>query len=493
MRTKASNDENLNETFNILDDTDTLYVNNSYTGNNVNGTLKYPFKTITSAINLANLANHNMTIYIMNGTYNEVNMTITNNITISAYNNDNITLDALKKGYIFGVENSTLNLINLTLINGTGKTITTDYTSSQYGGVIYSSGNISIVNSNLYNNHADYGAVIYSMGNVSIINSTLHDNYGNQKGSVFSESNIIIINSNFINNTAKINGGAIYTNNLTMNHSSIINCNSLNGGAIYFITSCNIVSSVLVNNNATNGKIIYSPNGVITADYNWWGNNTPFTTNNNLININNDFFTPNNWIIMNFSIIPTMQKVRENVVLNLSLNNLIDVNGEISNLNENNSLINRTVLITSSNLNFNQISKDFNNTTSINYVPNNFGDYIISAKIDNQILNSSLYVPDVPENLYVNRSYTGDTITGSLDYPFKNITDAVNFANYANHTVTIYLTEGVYNDLFLNINNNISISSYNNSNVTLDALKKGYIFYVNENETLTLINLNLIN
>mgnify|MGYP002728399710 FL=1 len=66
-----------------------------------NGSLLNPFKTILEAVDLANTADHLVTIYILAGTYEDINMTVTNNLTISSYNGAKVVLDANKKGYFF--------------------------------------------------------------------------------------------------------------------------------------------------------------------------------------------------------------------------------------------------------------------------------------------------------------------------------------------------------------------------------------------------------
>ena len=95
------------------------------------------------AINYSNLFNLNATIYIMEGTYYDVNMTVANNLTISAYEGANVILDGNKNGYIFYTNNSnnTFTIIGLTLMNCTG----CYYADESRGGAILSYTNLTII------------------------------------------------------------------------------------------------------------------------------------------------------------------------------------------------------------------------------------------------------------------------------------------------------------------------------------------------------------
>ena len=233
-----------------------------------NGSLLNPFKTILEAVDLANTADHLVTIYILAGTYEDINMTVTNNLTISSYNGAKVVLDANNKGYFFNSNNSsnTLTVNNLIFNNATGfygggfsKTMGGAINSEGYlnvyncefnnnragsnGGTIlsrngatlinstisngvadYNGGaicvyeNLSVVNCTFINNHAQYrGGAIKSFGNASIINSTFMDNIVKRKGEAgyggaisVTLGNLYIDNSIFLNNTAYYGGGAIY-------------------------------------------------------------------------------------------------------------------------------------------------------------------------------------------------------------------------------------------------------------------------------------------
>lgn len=431
----------------------------------------------------------------MNGVYNDVNMTITNNLTVSAYENSNVTLNALNKGFIFYCNDTenTVNIRGLIFVNGTGHLISNyQGDTNYYGGAIYTVSQLNLTNCKFINNTATkVGGAIFSnsqlnLTNCEFINNTLTSSggYGGAIG-IFGQSNITnILNSTFVNNTSLQFGGAVYSNakilninNSTFAHNSasnsggaiylenqitILNSTFLNNNAIYGGVLSNgnnvtVVSSVFINNSASdsagviNSKninmtycalinntapigqvIIYSKNdGSCIAEYNWWGNNTPFTDegliSNWYLNENYDVIYANeslsNWVIMNLTSNNNTLDVWDNILLTVSLNTLNSTTGDISNLPSNISLPGRLVSFTSNYGIFNPNNENFtNNITSI-YTATNTGSYDLSATVDNQVLSIPVTVNPKPEDIK-STTITNDELTTTV-----------------NGTVTVYIID----------------------------------------------------
>ncbi|WP_407420902.1 Ig-like domain repeat protein [Methanobrevibacter sp.] len=83
-----------------------------------------------------------------------------------------------------------------------------------------------------------------------------------------------------------------------------------------------------------------------------------------------------------------------------------------------------------------------------------------------------------------------DTNDGSQDNPLASVKRALNLANSNNET-QIYIFEGVYTEYDLEILSNVNIVGL--GNVTIDAQGKGRIFTIEDDTTVKLENLNLVN
>ncbi|KZX11155.1 beta strand repeat-containing protein [Methanobrevibacter curvatus] len=199
--------------------------------------------------------------------------------------------------------------------------IFTNNHAKYWGGAIDNYGNLTIIGSNFTNSSAyERGGAIYSRGDISIINDSVFtsnlvrtNNYESGKGgAIFNGANLSVIGSIFNNNSASSDGGAIYCwDILNVFCSTFINNNASFGGAIYKETGdINITGSTIINNsqgifvnspysvNISFNKIannyfnntlnnLFVSNGVVNADYNWWGNNSVngvnIVTNNHFI------------------------------------------------------------------------------------------------------------------------------------------------------------------------------------------------------------------
>ena len=249
----------LNSTFVIptfdLNDSNTLYVNGSFTGTNESGTKANPFKTLDNAFYYLNETVKN--IYIAKGSYvTSSNNYIDQNLSIIGEDSSNTILVSNGTSSLFTMYSSNcINFINLSFTRNR----TSSYPIIRISGESY----INIINSNFRNiltsnKHSKVtgGAISINNAHLNVYNSSFINNtayvdlettetgYG---GAIYAESSIIrIIDSKFINNSVSSNsnrhevfGGAI---SLDLGDMSIFNSqftgNYLNGtygtgGAIF--------------------------------------------------------------------------------------------------------------------------------------------------------------------------------------------------------------------------------------------------------------------
>ncbi len=261
-----------------------IFVNGNV-GTSGNGSLDSPLKTIAEAIDLANSAKHPVTVYILSGTYSDINMVISNNVTISNYEDSDVTLDANHNGWFFYSENSDnyLTLIGLTFVNG--EKITSNYAD---GGVIKSEGPLTVINCTFINNTARKGGAIHAENGLEVINSEFINNTakGSQGGAIYASGDTQLINDTFDNNVATGgSGGAVRVQgNLNVENSTFENNKAgskrtgdiTNGGAIsvtdssgsgYNPSTITVKNSEFTNNDAFNGGAISSGDNVnVTVD-----------------------------------------------------------------------------------------------------------------------------------------------------------------------------------------------------------------------------------
>ncbi|MBF0445693.1 MAG: DUF4347 domain-containing protein, partial [Magnetococcales bacterium] len=194
-----------------------------------------------------------------------------------------ITIDANDNSRHFYVNASEVDLIGLTIQNGTD--------NGGWGGSIFNTGTLRIIDSTLSNNSStSSAAVMYTTGDTTIIRSTFSNNDSNRNaGAIYHTGTLTIVDSTFSDNTAgataSSGGGAIYNSGGTLNlYSSTINDNSVangNGGAIYMKNGAvgNIFRSTLSNNYADDDAGgIYVEDGDLTVTsstiaYNYATNN----------------------------------------------------------------------------------------------------------------------------------------------------------------------------------------------------------------------------
>ena len=158
-------------------DSNTIYVNASYTGSEQHGTKLNPFKSIVDGFD--HLSTYGIeNIFIAKGTYNITNkLFVSKSINIIGEDSKNTIINGLNQTQLLymSVKNIVVNIINLTFTKGL----------NQKGGAIYIKNSyLNIINSIFKDNHAydissgpGEGGVIYNDGGfIKIYNSTFSNN-----------------------------------------------------------------------------------------------------------------------------------------------------------------------------------------------------------------------------------------------------------------------------------------------------------------------------
>lgn len=303
---------------------DNIYVNDSSGSDSNNGTSwEYAKKSISNAVGTVNV---NGTIYIANGHYSGVNNTniiIDKDMAIMGENKGETVIDGGFNSQILIINHVNITIYNLTLINGKS--------NESRGGAIFNDGNLSIDKCNFINNTAHLsGGAIFNNDICTVNDSTFTNNYAiSDCGSaIFNNGTCTVNDCIFSCNNAFLSGGAITNHfaNCKVSESIFTDNQASYGGAIYnyysdftlntsifknnkaeidggafgnrwgdsIITGCNfenntatnggalsnyngnsvLLYSRIVGNNASHGSEIFSSNGTVDAIDNWWGSNS---------------------------------------------------------------------------------------------------------------------------------------------------------------------------------------------------------------------------
>ena len=214
--------------FNISD-SNTIFVNASYTGSTQNGNQASPYNNIMSALSAFGLSSNTRgNIFIADGLYTINRRTIiSKNLNLIGQSSSNTIING--NGYQFLMITPAYGAAASPLINIFNLTITK--ASSYYGGAVYvNESAVNFVNTifrensaNEYSSYSTYpgsgGAIYNDKGFIRIYNSLFVNNtasgkYDSYAGAIFNDmGEMTILNSQFINNTVIGNyssGGAIY-------------------------------------------------------------------------------------------------------------------------------------------------------------------------------------------------------------------------------------------------------------------------------------------
>ncbi|GAA5818927.1 MAG: DUF11 domain-containing protein partial [Methanobrevibacter sp. CfCl-M3] len=310
----------------------------------------------------------------------------------------------------------------------------------------------------------------------NFINNTATATDYNGGGVHITSFNGIVSGCNFINNTAN-NGGGIYLMGGSNNVSgcSFINNKGSNGGGFMDqANNLNIVFNRFVNNTNNNGTMVN--NGVVNSggplvnfSSNWWGNNTPQSIPNGVMD---DYYQVelsanqtstrdlNNSSVNGFVPVPLGYRMCLNGLNNTgNISNLPDFNATIK-LNNNTGLFRsdiglfRVSPFMSPGDSFDVLAK-----SSWNDTINNPGNYTFSALVDNQQLNI---------NLAAERMNTSLSIVKTVNSTNVSVGDLVGYTiKVANNGINNISTPILVNDTLSNsleyVGSSASAGNYSHS------------------------------
>ena len=267
-------------------DLDVIYVSTNGSDESGNGTQENPLASVQMALNLNKALGGGKTIVVDEGIYNISNFNLLADVTIVGNKSKTVFRQTSGRDGMFKImEDVTINLINLTLIDG--YTTPTPYSLiTAYGEGV----KVNIDGCEFRNNTCLYGgAIAVSHGaSVYVDNSRFIDNRGILIQSAGGAINVIdgylrVANTEFINNTA-CDGGAIYVlggtadiiNSTFTNNTAIKTTLEIGGGgAIYTQSTTNIVNSTFIDNYADlHGGAICISGGITDITKSYFENNT---------------------------------------------------------------------------------------------------------------------------------------------------------------------------------------------------------------------------
>ena len=174
----------------------------------------------------------------------------------------NHTIDAREKVPIFYVRAEDVTIRNVNFINGF---------TDEYGGAIYNSGKLTVIESHFKNNLAgfeDYigcGGAIYNAGNLTVIESHFINNKSCSEydagggGAIYARASSVtnILKSTFENNSSQCDGGAIISDGeLTIRKSRFANNSSDYGGGVMMVSGILNMNGCEISHNSSPEEIV---------------------------------------------------------------------------------------------------------------------------------------------------------------------------------------------------------------------------------------------
>ena len=206
---------------------------------------------------------------IVNNSYFEDNFGLFNSVSLLSIDNSNFTNNSLS---ICNVEyGASLNIFNSNFKN------CTDYYQSSIKTNIFTisgQGAVTLVNTTFEDNYASGNSyIIYTDGNLNILNSIFENNSALRKGIVHAEKMINIIDSNFTNNHISSDFGIIdiicsgKKETIEAIEKNIENCSFINNSLVSYgaiklnnVVGLNITNCDFIDCSANNGSAIYLSN-----------------------------------------------------------------------------------------------------------------------------------------------------------------------------------------------------------------------------------------
>lgn len=449
------------------------------------------FKNAKSTMGSAILDDGNMTItdctFLSNSATGSSSGNIINNrkgtMTIK---NSKFSENVASRGVVASQSGTTLNIIGCEFSDNDMTSMSTTY------GMVYSASADTVIEDTVFrNNKAKSGGAIYATrasssttGTLDITNCIFDNNIANQGtgGAIFAgRTPTTIKDSTFTNNQAtngqyvKGQGGAIYqTMDDPKSQMTIDNCIFINntagdvGAAIYVNTdqgTFDIANSIIINKEGDDTYAIdkkEKATTVITADNNYWGNNT---------NVNFDL-SEDSEIILNVAVSPVGAQAGDQVTVTAKFSKDVPTGLEIGFTTDSGNL-DKTVAYNNDEISFKYTldEADKEITVLINGIPQ----FKVPVSIETL---------DV---IYVSPKGS-DSNNGDVETPVATIEHAIELAVKGQ----IVVLEGTYKVSDLGtISDDLNITG--NGTVIIDAQNSNRVLYVGSDANVVLKNLILIN
>ncbi len=430
------------------------------------GSYENPYLSIQKALDTVD---DGETVYIGTGEYNLSSpLSINKNMTIRSHDGE-VILNGQGRSRIFSLtKDNTLNLKELTFINGYG----TNGGVADLSNFDKGNGKLEIDACKFINNTATNGGVFYFV--------TTQTESGT--------STMEILNSEFINNSASKDGGAIYS--ISSNEASHLISNSyfLNntaetGGAVYCMgmIAFDVYYSVLINNtNIPYYATIHREGKIIKDSY--WGTNDPTVFEDKIGNVKLQ-----SWV--------KIAIISEEDTITSDETSLLTIKYQNNNNEDygNNIQLHELSAYLESEDGYLSISEGVLSTTGFTslFSPGKTGNATITANIFGDYTVSKT-IEVVPAPYYASANAEEGSGDGSLNNPYS-LKDAIAIANSDSKESVIELLDGYYQiPEALTINSNLTIRPYKTGNVSLNGNNRNGIFIIS-NSTVLIANLSFEN
>ena len=297
------------------------------------------------------------------------------------------------------------------------------------GGAVYSD-EVVLAKGCTFDSNRAFGSSVKCYGGairaayVEITSCIFTKNYcENHGGAIFTDTTASLIKDcKFIENKADEDGGAVYINNentVTFKQCSFINNRAGDeGGAIYLDSKS---AHITLNNNlfssniANNGKAVYNYGFYDGVSSNWWGSETPSSSNHMLVEwhfISDDYHTDSNPLtlaIVSLGRVVKVGEVSKMMVLFLNSDGT-EFSAGVMPIGD----INITLPV-----GIKEVSTDYlDNGILLSYVAENAGSYDIGVGLFDQKQNIKIVVEDALSSIISKDNVNGSQIANA--YPIDN-------------------------------------------------------------------------
>ena len=431
-----------------------VYVDGSFDGAEL-GTWDNPYKSISSAV--LNSKSWE-TIFVKDGFYDESVIELDYSLNIIGESQNGVVISSSNGFFRLNKSGINVSLCNLTF-NDLGSNLKSiDISSAADVSIVDCYGKLSSIYINASSIYLDNcyfvdGSAIYlnsSSGEVFVKNSVIR-NFTSDDSIIVCDGVLYLDNVLMIGNNAK--SALVNANLLNLSYCVVENNNAEH---IFNSSDINVIYSAIFNNTFTNFICV---GGNVSADFNWWGNNTK-----------PDYIDVNNWVIMDVEC-----AIHQGyVVINTYFDKCFDGNN-VSFLNH--GFADVPFGIKTNNYEDIVYSKQFKFINSYNDPLVN-----ISCGFINYIFNI------FTKTIYVDGGYDGDEELGTRDKPYKTISMALSKINSGDK---IYIKNGEYTELSIDLPNNKDVMFIGESRNGVSLNLRSMMSATLNNTSISFVNLDI--